>query len=302
MNKRFKIGLGIIGGFFVAVGLAFAVLTHREAHRLITNPVLIRSMPRQTPADYGLAYTDVSVTNSDGLKLVGWYIPSKNRAVVMAQHGYKSCRGEMLPTAAVLNRHGYGVLISSIRGHDGCGGEQITFGFREMPDLDAWYQYLLTRQEIDPERIGALGRSLGGSLVIQYAAQNPRIKVVIANSAFSSVSDTVSTSITHFTGLPAFPFAPVIVFWAEKETGLRISQLDAKTWVKQIQPRPLLLMQGGADQVVSPRSGELLFAEAGEPKEFWYEPSIGHVMFETKFPEEYEKRVVGFLDKHLLNN
>ena len=42
--------------------------------------------------------------------------------------------------------------------------------------------------------------------------------------------------------------------------------------------------------------------EAGEPKEFWYEPSIGHVMFEAKFPEEYEKRVIGFLDKYLSTN
>ena len=50
------------------------------------------------------------------------------------------------------------------------------------------------------------------------------------------------------------------------------------------------------------KSGELLFAEAGEPKEFWYEPAIGHVMFEAKFPEEYEKRVIGFLDKHLSTN
>jgi hypothetical protein len=59
---------------------------------------------------------------------------------------------------------------------------------------------------------------------------------------------------------------------------------------------------GGADPVVSPKSGELLFAEAGEPKEFWYEPSIGYIMFEAKFPEEYEKRVIGFLDKYLSTN
>ena len=55
---------------------------------------------------------------TDGLRLVGWYVPTQNGAVVLAQHGYKSQRGEMLDEAAMLHRHGYGVLITTIRAHD----------------------------------------------------------------------------------------------------------------------------------------------------------------------------------------
>jgi cephalosporin-C deacetylase-like acetyl esterase len=147
----------------------------------------------------------VTVTSVDGLKLVGWLVPSQNGAVVILQHGYKSTREEMLNEAEMLYRHGYGVLLTTVRAHDYSEGEMIAFGMREVWDMDAWYQYLLTRDDIDTKRIGMLGNSFGGMLVIQYAAQNENIKAVVADSAFSSLNDTVSTSPTYFTDLPAFP-------------------------------------------------------------------------------------------------
>jgi fermentation-respiration switch protein FrsA (DUF1100 family) len=205
----------------------------------------------------------------------------------------------MLNEAEMLYRHGYGVLISSVRAHDASDGEQISFGYREMQDLEAWYQYVLTRAEVKPDRIGILGNSMGGSLVIQYAAQNPNIEAVAANSAFSSLNDTVATSVTHFTGLPPFPFAPLILFWGEQEGGFKASEIDAKKWISQLSPRPVFLMQGGADTVISVNSGELLYAAAGEPKELWYEPALGHTMFDESLPQEYEQRVIGFFDKYL---
>jgi hypothetical protein len=61
-----------------------------------------------------------------------------------------------------------------------------------------------------------------------------------------------STSVTYFTDLPAFPFAPLIVFWAEQETGFKTEDIDATKWIAQISPRPVFLMQGGADVVISP--------------------------------------------------
>jgi dienelactone hydrolase len=61
-------------------------------------------------------------------------------------------------------------------------GERITFGIDEMKDLDAWYRYVLTRSEVDPERIGILGNSYGGMLAIHYAAQNKKIKAIVTSS------------------------------------------------------------------------------------------------------------------------
>jgi hypothetical protein len=104
----------------------------------------------------------------------------------------------------------------------------------------------------------------------------------------------------HFTGLPPFPFVPMIVFWAEQELGFDTSDINAKLWVGEISPRAVFLLQGGADDYVSPRSGELLYEAAGEPKQLWYEPDLGHTDFWEEMPEQYEQRVVGFFDQYLL--
>jgi fermentation-respiration switch protein FrsA (DUF1100 family) len=270
-----------------------------EARRLITNPIDVRELPAQRPIDYGLVYDDVSVTTPDGLRLVGWYVPSQNGALVIAQHGYKSQRAEMLNEAAMLHRHGFGVLLTSLRAHDMSDGELITFGKREMDDLRAWYELATTLPEVDRNRIGLLGNSLGGSLAIEFAARTPGIRAVAANSAFSSLEDTLETSVRFFSGLPPFPFVPLIAFWAEREADIRVDSVNAMHWIAQISPRPILLMQGGTDVVISISSGERLYAAAREPKELWFEPKVGHSGFDRALPAEYERRVGGFFSRAL---
>jgi uncharacterized protein len=304
MNKRrrIKITLSVVIAILLLAIIGILQLAKSEAHNLITAPLETRNLPEETPANYSLPFEDVTVTSADGLKLVGWFVPSQNGAVVILQHGYKSTREELLNEAEMLYRHGYGALLTTIRAHDHSEGEMITFGMREVQDMDAWYQYLLTRDDIDPNRIGILGNSFGGMLAIQYAAQNENIKAVVADCAFSSLNDTVSTSVTYFTDLPAFPFAPLIVYWAEQETGFKLEDIDATKWIAQISPRPVFLMQGGADVVISADSGERLYEAAGEPKELWFEPELGHVDFDTEMADEFERRVVEFFNRYLLDN
>ena len=300
MRRWVNLGLFTLG-VVLAAGLGLVVyLSRAQAINLITHPPEARSPLETSPGDFGLPFEEVTVTTADGFRLSGWMVPSRNGAAIMAQHGYKGNRTGLLEEAAMLHRHGYGILLTSIRAHDESQGEIISFGAREMQDLEAWYQYLLTRPDVDPARIGILGNSLGGSLVIQYAAQNEAIRGVVAHSAFSSIDDTVATSLEYFTNLPAVPFAPFIVFWAEQEVGFDSSVISAKNSIGELSPRPVLILHGGRDILISRESGQLLFEAAGEPKELWYEPDLGHVAFDTERPAEFEERVVGFFDAFLL--
>ena len=49
-------------------------------------------------------------------------------------------------------------------------------------------------------------------------------------------------------------------------------------------------MQGGADVVISPESGQRLYDAAGEPKELWFDPALGHADFDSERADEFEKR------------
>jgi fermentation-respiration switch protein FrsA (DUF1100 family) len=291
--------LGTTAAVAVAAAGEVGRRTRSEAHRLLTNPLETRKLPTATPIDFGMVYDDVAVTTPDGLRLVGWFVPSENGVVIIAQHGYKSDRSEMLNEAAMLHRHGYGVLIPSVRTHDLSDGTLITFGKDEMQDLEAWLEFLRSPKGGAPSAIGMLGNSFGGTLAIQLAATHPEVEAVVTNSAFSSLDDTIETSIRFFTRLPPFPFAPLVAFWAEREAEFAIEDVDAKKWIPRLSPRPVFLMQGGRDVVISRESGRLLYEAAGEPRVLWEEPEIGHAEFDRAFPAEYERRVVAFFDEHL---
>lgn len=300
--RRLKLATGLILVVAALTTSGMFWVARREAARLVTHLPDERPPIERTPADVGMDYRDVQVTTSDGLRLAGWWTPSKNGAAVIVQHGYKTNRStQLLEIAATLARGGYGVLLSSLRAHDLNDGRVISFGLEEMKDLSAWLAFIQTLEGVDPSRIGIFGNSLGGSLAIQLAAQTQSIKAIVTHSAVASVRSTVETSIAYFTGLPPFPFTPMILFWVEQDWAMQPDLLDFTVWIAALDSQPILLMQGGADVVVASESGQLLYEAAREPKELWFEPDLGHVDFQRERSQEFSDRVVGFFNRHLLN-
>jgi fermentation-respiration switch protein FrsA (DUF1100 family) len=300
MKRWHKITLGIVAGIVVVALVGLALVTRAMGREFVHNPPEDRDSIVETPADYGLPYEDVVVTTADGLNLVGWYVPSQNGAAIIAQHGYKSDRQHVLLEAAFLHQRGYGVLLSTVRAHDLSDGEMITMGDPEMRDLEAWYQYLLTREDVDPDKIGLYGESMGGAMAIRYAGQNAHIKTIVVHSALPSLNDVVEMAVPYYTGFPAFPFAPLAVFWAEREADIDASEIDARVWIQDVHC-PILILQGGADDHIPAESGQWLYDAANEPKEYYFEPGAGHTgLDEEPFAAAYEQRVVAFFDRYLL--
>jgi hypothetical protein len=247
------------------------------------------------PADrLGVAHEDVRFTTTDGLELEGWYIPSRNGAAVIAFPG----RNGPQEPARMLAAHGYGVLLFDRRGEGESDGDPNAFGWGGDRDIKAAIAWLQDREDVEPGRIGGIGLSVGGELMLEAAAETDDLKAVVSEGAgsrmYSEEFDHDFTTAEHVTN------ASGVVL---KNLGLGVfgdepPPPDLETLVGRIAPRPLLLIAAPN----SPNGEDLnvqYHAAANEPKELWEIPESGHVGGFDARPDEYERRVVGFFDRSL---
>jgi alpha-beta hydrolase superfamily lysophospholipase len=255
-----------------------------------------RHLPAETPADRGLDYRNVAFRATDGLTLRGWYLPSQNGAAVIVGHGIGGHRA--LEPAEMLARHGYGVLAFDWRAHGESDGDLCTFGYHEVRDVAGALAWLQQQPDVDPQRIGMLGESMGAVIAIRAASRLPELQAVVAQSPYVDLGEG-ARNVWRGTGLPAFPFVPLQIALGEWRTGLDLDDLQPLDDVTAISPRPILILAGGQDPITGPDAGQRYYAAAGEPKELWFEPELGHLAFSEVYPDEYERRVVGFFDAAL---
>jgi pimeloyl-ACP methyl ester carboxylesterase len=123
---------------------------------------------------------EVTVESSTGAKLAGRFFPGRTEATVILLHGYGGNQDEMLPVASTLHDGGYSVFSFDQRGCGRSTGE-VTFGASEQDDLRSVVDYLVTRADVNSERIGALGFSMGGATTLMAAADDQRVKAVVAD-------------------------------------------------------------------------------------------------------------------------
>jgi uncharacterized protein len=129
------------------------------------------------------AYRDVSFRASDGLKLAGWYRPSRNGAAVVVVHGGSSDRRGSLAHARMLARHGYGVLLYDARGRGESEGSENNYGWDWPKDIVGALRFLRGRSDVDPRRIGAVGLSTGADVLLEVAAERDDLAAIVADGA-----------------------------------------------------------------------------------------------------------------------
>ena len=236
----------------------------------------------------------VTLRTSDGLRLRGSYVPSRNGAAVIVAFGRKGTQ----PHARMLARHGYGVLIFDRRGEGLSDGDPNPYAWDEGErDLNAAIAFLQGRADVDPGRIGGLGLSVGGETFLQTAAHNHGLHAVVAEGASTrSVGELGSVPGAKAESLVVMSVATTAtsVFADAKPPEHLIDQ------VGRISPTPLFLIYATKGTDGEEHTFNRAFiAAAREPKAIWEIPEAKHVGGLKARPREYEQRVVAFFDRSL---
>jgi dipeptidyl aminopeptidase/acylaminoacyl peptidase len=202
----------------------------------------------------------------------------------------------MLPTAEILARHGYGSLLIDLRAHGLSDGDMVTYGYQEVHDVIAAFEYLKVRGDIDPDRIGALGRSMGGAAVIRGAARSDIPKFIVIESTFSSLSDLIEDTYAAISIFPQWPFADIIRALAENKVHARVEEVDLVQDLSQPSSLQVFLIHGAEDQLIPIKHHKRLADAIRDGGEFWIIPGMGHTSPAEFVPEEYERRLIRFLE------
>lgn len=251
------------------------------------------------PADYGLDHENVTLQTADGLALAGWYVPSRNRAALVLIHGIGTNRADLLPLGRDLAQLGFGLLLFDLRAHGESEGSASTLGLRETLDVRSAVDYLHSRADVRPDRIGVYGNSLGAAVAIMAAAELGDLRSVVADSGFASVEWVVSNQFNSLVRLPGWT-APLVLAFGRWQAGVDPGQVSPVERIHRISPRPILLVHGDRDATFAIQNAYLLSEAAGDPKELWIVPGVRHSGAYAVDPERYVERVGGFFQRSLL--
>jgi pimeloyl-ACP methyl ester carboxylesterase len=163
-------------------------------------------------------------------------------------------------------------------------------------DVIGAVSYLKTRPDVNPERIGALGLSMGAIIILRAAAESPDIRAVVADGADETLS---LDEIAAFREMPAIikGYVQVVNSIAMRLIGVTTEFPGplVSAGIARIAPRSILLIATGSDD--EQKDNRLFYSLAGEPKTLWELPDATHINALFSHSDEYKSRVLAFFNE-----
>jgi dienelactone hydrolase len=160
-------------------------------------------------------------------------------------------------------------------------------------------EFLRRRPDVDPERIGGIGLSVGGEMMMEAAAESDGLAALVSEGAgIRSLREALAIPDTRRRIENVVPHAivtPAVALFSNSTPPQSLADLAAR-----IAPTPFFLIYAVPGQGGEAELSERFFEAAREPKQIWLVPGAGHTGGIEARPDEYERRVVGFFDDALL--
>lgn len=272
--------------FALAVSCAPARLGALAITRPLRVPVIVEPLE---PHD------DLVITTDDGLRLQGWLFPvDEPRGLVVLVHGKDINRQHFIAAAGRFQSLGFVVLAYDQRAHGLSDGAIVTYGAREARDLcraidTAFASGALRAHPAVP--VFLIGESLGAAVVLQTAAQEPRVRGVVAGASFSDLRTILSEK------------TPFFFSNSERDEAVRAAEMEGQFKVDDVSPMraaanievPVLLLHGSEDRYIPFGHSIRIYEAIKAPKRLIRLEGAGHVdvLLHEEAWQEIERFVLG---------
>ena len=208
---------------------------------------------------------------------------------VIVCHGVGANHSDIEVVHQVLFEAGFQVFTFDFRGHGLSDGHTITYGLNERMDVLGAYDACLARNDIDPDRLFALGVSMGEASLTLALPDMPEVKAVVLDSAFADLTLMVEHQFRFLPQSLRTVVTQVARGFSWIETGADINQLAPARAMSKIDI-PILIIHGDADRIVPVEHASLLHAAAHNAT-VHIEPDAPHIGMVMLNSSKYERRV-----------
>jgi fermentation-respiration switch protein FrsA (DUF1100 family) len=252
---------GVFAGMITALSFYMA--------RFMINPT--RKRLWTTPKNSGMSYEEIQFPARDGLRLSGWFIPAANRVsgdssgALIIVHGWPwnrlgtlaenvmsdfpgSAPVNLLDLTKGLHRLNFDVLMFDLRNHGRSASDMpVTFGMNESNDLLGAIDYLEGREDVDGEKIGVVGFSMGANTLLFTLPQTEVVKAAVAVQPTSPVV-FASRTMKQIIGPLAKPVLFVSELLYRLSGGIQLSAVEPVFAAAGCGQTKVLYIQGSGDR------------------------------------------------------
>jgi fermentation-respiration switch protein FrsA (DUF1100 family) len=288
--------LGLVFLVLVLLYLALSLRLYRRAF-VPAKPTFLDDFTF-TPFEFQADFEEVELVTADGITFGAWHFrqPGAPQTVIVSG-GHKGQRQGALGISVALWRKGFNVILYSYRGMPGSDRAPVTFGIKEVLELQAVIAF--ARKRIAGSRIGLLGYSMGAVVSLLGAAGEPGVEALVLDSAFSDLRRLLVENVRQASRLPGAPFVWLAGVLFRFRTGCKLSDCSPLAVLSSLEPRPLFFIHGGADDVTTVNHSRRLYDAYRGPREIWIVQGAPHTGAYFADRPLYVERVAGFFARHL---
>jgi pimeloyl-ACP methyl ester carboxylesterase len=233
--------------------------------------------------------------------IAGLRSTARPRGTVILLPGYGLGKLSMLPWALLLGRAGYQSILVDSRAQGQSTGRHVTYGALESTDL-VRLAAALREAGLIQGRLGMLGDSMGAATALLAAPHIPDLAAVVAISPYGRAT----TVIPRYARL-AHWYARLVPSrsWRAAErkagrvAGARLAEAAPIDAVAKIRA-PVLYVQGGRDEIISPSEARRLAARTPDAHLLIY-PEAGHLQVSEDYAQ-LAQPVIGWYNRYLAGN